>query len=270
MRAQTLAPDEVLVIDDGSQDATAEIASRYAGVTVIRHERNRGLGAARNTGFGAARHELVAALDADCVPEPGWLARLVPHLNDPDVVGAGGRLIESIGRTAADRWRCAHMRQERGESLLGDPDFLFGCNNIFRKSAVLEIGGFNEAMRTAAEDVDISRRLRSRNWRLVYEPGARVTHLRHDTVMSVLDASWRWWHYGASICSPRASVWFVIARSVYIHFRYTFLNLANEDLRAWRFELLGVDLLGLAYYPYRDFRRWREAHFSAKPEVISS
>jgi hypothetical protein len=104
----------------------------------------------------------------------------------------------------------------------------------------------------------------------VYEPGARVTHLRHDTVMSVLDASWRWWHYGASICSARASVWFVIARSVYTRFRYTFLNLAKEDLRAWRFELLGVDLLGLAYYPYRDFRRWREAHSSAKAEVISS
>jgi cellulose synthase/poly-beta-1,6-N-acetylglucosamine synthase-like glycosyltransferase len=268
--AQTHPADEILVIDDGSRDATTGIAARYPTVTLVRHDRNRGLGAARNTAFRVARNEFVASLDADCVPDPTWLATLVSHLKDSNVVGVGGRLTESVRRTVADRWRCAHMRQERGESLLRNTDFLFGCNNIYRKSAVIEAGGYNEAMRTNAEDADLSRRLCAKGWNMVYEPGARAIHLRHDTIRSILDTSWRWGQYGIPLCAKDAAVWFVFARSVYVNFRYTFLSFVLSDLRARRFELLGIDLLILGYYPYRDFRRWREARSDSEPQLISS
>ena len=268
--AQTHPADEILVIDDGSRDATAEIAAQYPTVTLARHDRNRGLGATRNTAFRVARNEFVASLDADCVPDPTWLAALMSHLNDSKVAGVGGRLTESVRRTVADRWRCAHLLQERGESLLRNPDFLFGCNNIYRKSAVIEAGGYNEAMRTNAEDADLSQRLRTRGWDLVYEPVARVTHLRHDTIRSILDTSWRWGQFGIPLCAIDARVWFVVARSVYVNFRYTFLYLVFSDLRARRIELLGIDLLILGYYPYRDFRRWRAARSSSEPQLVSS
>ncbi len=268
--AQTHPADEILVIDDGSQDATAEIAAQYPAVTLLRHDRNRGLSASRNSAFRTAHNEFVASLDADCVPEPNWLARLVPHLRDSEVVGVGGRLIERVQRTLADRWRCAHMRQERGASLVRNPDFLFGCNNLFRKSAVVEIGGYNEAMYTNGEDGDLSRRLRASGWNLVYEPTARVTHLRHDTIRSILDTSWRWGQYGVPVCSRDASAFFVLARSVYVHFRYTIFPLVQDDLHARRFELLGLNLLALGYYPYRDFRLWRAAQSSSPPQRVSS
>jgi cellulose synthase/poly-beta-1,6-N-acetylglucosamine synthase-like glycosyltransferase len=267
---QTHSADEILVIDDGSRDSTPEIAARYPAVTLVRHDRNRGLGAARNTAFRAARNEFVASLDADCVPEPTWLAALTAHLKDSKVVGVGGRLTESVRRTVADRWRCAHMRQEQGESLLSNTDFLFGCNNIFRKSAVIEAGGYNEAMRTNAEDADLSRRLRAKAWKMVYEPGARAIHLRHDTTRSILETSWRWGQYGIPLCAKNAAVWFVVARSVYVNFRYTFLTFVLSDLRDRRIELLGIDLLILGYYPYRDLRRWREARSSSEPQLVSS
>lgn len=268
--AQTHRADEILVIDDGSRDATCEIAARCPGVTLLRHDRNRGLGAARNTAFQSARNALVASLDADCVPEPQWLASLLPPFADPQVAGVGGFLTEGVQRTVADRWRRAHMPQEWGEAPLRNPRFLYGCNNVFRKAAVLEAGGYDERMRTNGEDTDLSQRLRARGWHLVYEPAARATHLRQDTLGSILDTYWRWWRFGVRAYANGVRLRSVLGHAVFVHFRYTFLDFVRSDLRARRFELLGLDLLALGYFPYRDFRLWIEAHSGAAPQRISS
>jgi cellulose synthase/poly-beta-1,6-N-acetylglucosamine synthase-like glycosyltransferase len=254
--AQTIAPVEILVIDDGSRDDSAAIAGRYPGVTVIRHERNSGLAAARNTAFRVARTEFVASLDADCVAEKTWLEALVPHLGDPEVAGAGGYLVEGVQDSLADRWRRTHMPQEWGTTLLQNPKFLFGCNNIFRRAAVLDAGGYDESMRTNGEDCDLSRRLLAKKWKLIYDPTAQATHLRHDTVKSILDTYWRWWKFGVNAYASRISLRSVLGHAVFVHFRYTFLELFSRDWRARRFELLPLDTLLLAYLPYRDFRLW--------------
>lgn len=184
---QSLRPDEILVIDDGSRDTTREIANSYKEVTLISHPENRGLGAARNTAFQSARNELVLSLDADCVPEPEWLASLAARIDDERLAGVGGRLLEGVRDTIADRWQCAYMPQQWGDAPLEDPAFLFGCNNLFRKSAVLGAGGYDRSMRTNGEDADISRRLKAAGWHLLYEPRAVATHLRHDTIPSIMN-----------------------------------------------------------------------------------
>lgn len=138
--AQTHRLDEILVIDDGSRDDSAKIASRYPEVTLIQHPVNKGLAAARNTALRAARNEFVASVDADVVADPNWIATLLPHLADPKVAGAGGILIEGVQTTLADRWRRARMAQEWGAHYIRNPRFLYGCNNVFRKSAILEAG----------------------------------------------------------------------------------------------------------------------------------
>ncbi len=144
---QTHEVDELLVIDDGSRDSTLGIAARYP-VRVIRHDRNRGLAAARNTGFRNARNELVAALDADCVPEPDWLEKLVSRFDSEAVAAVGGRLKETMQDSVADRWRAVHMRQHWGEEQLRNPRFMFGNNIALRKSAVAEVGWYDERLRT--------------------------------------------------------------------------------------------------------------------------
>jgi len=257
--AQSLRPAEILVIDDGSSDNSAKIAASYSAVTLIRHERNRGLAAARNTAFNRARCELVASLDADCVADPDWLASLVPHMNDAEVAGAGGFLSEGVQVSLADRWRRAHMPQEWGPGWIRNPKFLFGCNNLLRKSAVLEVGGYDESMRTNGEDCDLSRRLRAQDWQLIYDPAARATHLRSDSIGSILDAYWRWWRSGVNAYAKGISMRAVAGHAVFVHFRYSFLEAFSRDLDARRFELLPVDFALLGYLPYRDFRLWLNA-----------
>jgi glycosyltransferase involved in cell wall biosynthesis len=262
--AQTLTPIEILVIDDGSTDDSAKIASAYPQITVVRHERNCGLAAARNTAFRLARSEFVASLDADCVADPTWLERLAPHLNNPEVAGTGGFLLEGVQISLADRWRRVHMRQEWGQTLVRNPKFLFGCNNIFRRSAVLEAGGYDESMRTNGEDCDLSRRLFARNWELIYDPAAQVTHLRSDSLKSILDTYWRWWKSGVNAYASGISLRSVAGHAIFVHFRYTFLDLLCSDLTARRFQLLPVDMLLLGYLPYRDFRFLLESRFRTK------
>ena len=91
----------VLVVDDGSADArtTRAVAGEF-GAKVLRHQVSRGPAAARNTGLGRVRTGLVAFLDSDVVPDPGWLGPLRQHLDDPAV---GGRRAPGAGRCAAGR-----------------------------------------------------------------------------------------------------------------------------------------------------------------------
>jgi len=268
--AQTILPNEILVIDDGSKDSTAEIAARYPQVTLVRHAENRGLAATRNTAFHTARNKLVASVDADCVPQPTWLASLLSHMNNPGLAGVGGRLIEGVLESVADRWRGAHMPQEWGPEPMHNPLFLFGANNLFRKSAVLEAGGYNETMRTNGEDADLCRRLRAQNWELAYDPSARVTHLRHDSVRTILDAYWRWTYFGWPDAVKRTKLHLIVRRTLFGNVRYMFYNLAKEDFRAGRFELIGLDFLTLFYFPCREVEMWLNSRDAPAHQVHKS
>ena len=175
----------MIVVDDGSTDASAAIAARHA-CWLISTE-NRGLASARNTGMREASGEIVAYLDDDAHPDPHWLRYLVATMEDGDFAGAGGPNLPppDDGPVA----RCvAEAPGGPIHVLLSDreAEHLPGCNMAFRRTALERLGGFDPQFRVAGDDVDICWRLLEAGHRLGFSPAAVVWHSRRPSVRAYL------------------------------------------------------------------------------------
>jgi O-antigen biosynthesis protein len=176
---------ETILVDDGSTDATAAIASEFD-VRVI-STANDGLSAARNVGLHAAGGEIVAYLDDDAYPDPEWLHFLATAFRSTSHAAVGGPNLPpgSDGDVAA----CvANAPGGPVHVLLSDSEaeHLPGCNMAFRRADLLAIGGFDEQFTVAGDDVDICWRLTDADKTLGFHPGAVVWHHRRTTVLAYL------------------------------------------------------------------------------------
>ena len=175
-------PDyEVIVVDDGSTDGTSATASRFP-VRLIRTE-NRGLSSARNTGVHNATGEIVAYIDDDAYPDPGWLKQLALAFRSGEYAGVGGPNVPP----ADDSWMGECVANAPGgpaHVLLSDreAEHIPGCNMAFRREHLIAIGGFDPQFRVAGDDVDICWRVRERGWSLGFSPTATVYHHRRDSL----------------------------------------------------------------------------------------
>jgi mycofactocin glycosyltransferase len=170
----------VIVVDDCSRDPAAitRVASA-AGARVLRRPVNGGPGAARNTGLAVADTPLVAFLDSDCVPVPGWLDALLPHFADPAVGAVAPRIVpDEPGRTWLARYEGASSSLDMGaRASIVRPGsrvpYVPGAALVVRRAAAG--AGFTETMRVG-EDVDFVWRLAASGWRVRYEPAATMRH----------------------------------------------------------------------------------------------
>lgn len=155
VHAQTCAPSEVLVIDDGSSDGTAD-AARALGAEVLRHEANRGAAAARNTGIAAATQPWLALLDSD----DEWLPRRLQvlwSLRDGHVLAAGSAIQPSedgqIPRVLGLPFRRTAIL--RSPAVLVWPENIIPASGVLvRTDVVRAVGGFDASLRYA-EDFDL-------------------------------------------------------------------------------------------------------------------
>lgn len=232
---QTRTPDEILVIDDGSSDRTAQIAKKM-GARVISHPTNKGIAASRNTAVREAPHPLIANIDADVVPKPDWLEKLLEAL-DENIAGVGGKLEEGFQEGIVNKWRTIHMCQHWGDAIVENPVFLHGANSLYRKSAIEAVGGYDERCKRNFEDNDLGLRLRERGYHLRYTPYAVAVHLRQDNLSSLLKTAWGWSR------RPRdAQTLNYKARKLALNF-YTFAKRARKDLATKSLSSLGVSFL---------------------------
>lgn len=175
-------PDfEVILVDDGSADATAAIAAEYD-CRLIRTE-NRGLSSARNTGLAVATGEIVAYIDDDAYPDPHWLTYLAATFLSTTHAGVGGPNIAPPG----DGPVAACIDNAPGNPthiLLSDweAEHIPGCNMAFRKASLQAIGGFDPQFRVAGDDVDVCWRLQEWGGTLGFSPAAMVWHHRRDSL----------------------------------------------------------------------------------------
>ena len=215
LAAQTIWPKlQVIVVDDGSTDRTADIALAR-GLTVIQHQQNQGVSAARNTGMRAADAPIVAFLDDDCEPTPNW-AELILGAYQDDVTGVGGPVVPITGTGYMARYVERNNRHEPLELELTASQalpyrlFLYlrrqwstppikprrdvycftGGNMSFRREALLAVDGFDERFRFGSEEEDLTRRLRRLGRdRMVFVPQAWISHRFEPTARNVLSRS---------------------------------------------------------------------------------
>lgn len=193
---QSLVPDRVVVVDNGSEDDSLAVCASYPWVEVVALPTNTGFAWAVNEGLRSVSEvDLVAVLNNDTQVMPGWLENAIrPLADEPTCAAVSSRMVSASDPRVLDSagiafsWRRGGRDLGRGSS---DPfwarsrqEIFAACAGaaVYRVAALQQVGGFADDFFAYFEDVDLGFRLRAAGWIALYEPTAVVVHLGGATL----------------------------------------------------------------------------------------
>jgi GT2 family glycosyltransferase len=180
---------EILVVDNGSTDRTAEIIHSFP-VRYL-HEERRGSAAARNQGIKASKGEILAFTDADCIVSRGWLRGLVQAFDEEGVGGVAGEIAAYPPQTPAERY-AARVRHLSPQKYLARPllPFAVFANLAFRREVFDRIGLLDETIPLGESTDFCTRFFREAGLKLRYAPRAMVFHHHRETPREFFQQQW--------------------------------------------------------------------------------
>lgn len=188
---------EVVVVAGPTRDGTHELCERYADEIKFGNCPLRNLSMSRNIAIQISSGELIAFLDDDSVPEPEWLKEIVPSFQDPEVAVAGGFLHDHTGKSYQWRYGTVNRYGKADQSWnRPTPEYNFPysyniphvmANSIFRRTAIVEVGGFDEEYEYFLDETDLITRLVDNGWKIAQLDKGFVhhkfmpSHIRNET-----------------------------------------------------------------------------------------
>jgi len=196
LTAQTVKPHEIILVDNASSDGSVAIVRRYSAVQLMLAGQNTGFARGNNLAIAAssAESEWIALLNPDAYAEPRWLETLLLAVKShPECDVFGSKLVNAANPALLDGagdayhisglvWRMAHgaVAPPSGEC---EREVFSPCAAaaLYRRSAVRELGGFDEDYFCYVEDVDLGFRLRLAGRRCLYVPQSVAHHVGSGT-----------------------------------------------------------------------------------------
>ena len=194
---------EIIVVDDGSIDKTADIVKSFKNVKFFKRS-HKGPASARNFGAKMARGEILLFTDSDCEPDSNWIAEMAEPFKDKLIVGVSGtyrtRQIEIIARFAQYEIEERHAKMAKMKSI----DFIGTFSAGYRKDIFEKFGGFDESFSTSAgEDPELSFRMAEAGHRMVFAPKAFVYHIHPNTPYKYLRQKYRNAYWRVAVYAKR-------------------------------------------------------------------
>jgi len=175
---------ETIVVDSSDDEKSKDLVKQCGNIKYVRFPNGSNMPASRNLGIKASCGEILAFLDDDSFAYEDWLSELLKGYTDNQVGGAGGSTIDESavtepynGRMISEDGNIVPRSDLHNENIVA-VDFLSGSNMSFRKSAVIEAGGFDPNYRGSSimEEVDFCLRIKKIGHRIIFCPKANVVH----------------------------------------------------------------------------------------------
>ena len=256
--AQTVKPQEILIINDASTDSTQEILLEYGDkIKIIKNPKNLGISHSMNIANNHLKTKFIGKIDADVELSPNWIELLMDKMSDDKITLVGGKMYEKFIQNPYNLWRSKRLKQNWGEDNLSNPKFIFGCNNILNNSKLGNIKKYrtdSDYFKTNGEDIEFSNFLIKNNHKLYYCSKAICYHLQNDTGFSLASRYWRYIYYGDGM---KKKNFFKTIKNILRQFKKTF-KWTLLDIFKVNFKLIPVNIIIFFYFTILELKFYKK------------